>query len=108
MSMETFLPAGFQFAWAFTAGRRCANQIPSLVAWIISGLWSFEPLVSAGTWQVGRSREALPSFAKSTPKIFETGPDREYSEFQPTQAIEVIWPMQIAVVPAGEIKLMGR
>jgi hypothetical protein len=27
MSMKTFLPAGFQFAWAFTAGRRCANQI---------------------------------------------------------------------------------
>ncbi|KAJ8579990.1 hypothetical protein M405DRAFT_835121 [Rhizopogon salebrosus TDB-379] len=37
-----------------------------------------------------------------------TGPDTEYSEFQPTQAIEVIWQMQIAVVPAGEIKLMGR
>ncbi|KAJ8580944.1 adenylyl cyclase [Rhizopogon salebrosus TDB-379] len=40
-------------------------------------------------------------------KIFETGPDTEYSEFQPTQAIEVIRQMQIAVVPAGEIKLKG-
>ncbi|KAJ8581476.1 hypothetical protein M405DRAFT_868645 [Rhizopogon salebrosus TDB-379] len=40
-------------------------------------------------------------------KIFETGPDTEYSEFQPTQAIEVIRQMQIAVVHAGEIKLKG-
>ncbi|KAJ8583132.1 L domain-like protein, partial [Rhizopogon salebrosus TDB-379] len=40
-------------------------------------------------------------------KIFETGPDTEYSEFQPAQAIEVIRQMQIAVIPAGEIKLKG-
>jgi hypothetical protein len=40
-------------------------------------------------------------------KIFETGPDTEYLEFQPTQAIEVIRQMQIAVIPAGEIKLKG-
>jgi adenylate cyclase len=40
-------------------------------------------------------------------KIFETGLDTEYSEFQPAQAIEVIRQMQIAVVPAGEIKLKG-
>ena len=40
-------------------------------------------------------------------KIFETGPDTEYSEFQPTQAIEAIRQMQISVVPAGEIKLKG-
>jgi class 3 adenylate cyclase len=35
-------------------------------------------------------------------KIFETGPDTEYSEFQPTQAIEVIRQMQIAVVPLAK------
>ena len=40
-------------------------------------------------------------------KIFETEPDTEYSEFQPAQAIEVIRQMQIAVIPAGEIKLKG-
>ncbi|KAJ8594117.1 hypothetical protein M405DRAFT_872283 [Rhizopogon salebrosus TDB-379] len=40
-------------------------------------------------------------------KIFETGPDTEYSEFQPTQANGVIRQMQIAVVPAGEITLKG-
>jgi hypothetical protein len=38
-------------------------------------------------------------------KIFETGPDTEYSEFHPTQAIEVIRQMQTTVVPAGKIKL---
>jgi adenylate cyclase len=40
-------------------------------------------------------------------KIFGTGPDTEYSEFQPTQAIGVIRQMQIAVIPAGEIKSKG-
>jgi adenylate cyclase len=40
-------------------------------------------------------------------KIFEMGPDTEYSEFQPTQAIEVIRQMQIAVVHAGEVKFKG-
>src|ERR1700710_2074336 len=40
-------------------------------------------------------------------KIFETEPDTEYSEFQPAQAIEEIRQMQIAVIPAGEIKLKG-
>ncbi|KAG1871333.1 hypothetical protein DFJ58DRAFT_904002 [Suillus subalutaceus] len=40
-------------------------------------------------------------------KIFENGQDTEYSEFQPTQAIEAIRQMQIALVPAGEVKLKG-
>ena len=40
-------------------------------------------------------------------KIFERGPDTEYSEFRPTQAIEMIRQMQRAVIPAGEIKLQG-
>ncbi|KAG2029697.1 hypothetical protein BDR03DRAFT_906490 [Suillus americanus] len=40
-------------------------------------------------------------------KIFEIGQDTEYSEFQPTQAIEAIRQMQIALVPAGEVKLKG-
>src|ERR1700710_1238190 len=40
-------------------------------------------------------------------RIFDTSPDTEYSEFQPTQAIEVIWPMQIAVVPAGRNQIKG-
>lgn len=40
-------------------------------------------------------------------KIFETGPDTEYSDCQPTQAIEAIRQMNIAVHPAGEIKLKG-
>ncbi|KAG1814858.1 phosphatase 2C-domain-containing protein [Suillus subalutaceus] len=38
-------------------------------------------------------------------KIFENGQDTEYSEFQPTQTIKVIRQMQIALVPAGEVKL---
>lgn len=40
-------------------------------------------------------------------KIFENGQDTEYSDFQPTQAIEAIRQMQIALVPAGEMKLKG-
>ncbi|KAG1751292.1 uncharacterized protein EDB91DRAFT_598835 [Suillus paluster] len=40
-------------------------------------------------------------------KIFENGPDTEYSEFQPTQAIEAIRQMQIVLIPAREIKLKG-
>jgi hypothetical protein len=40
-------------------------------------------------------------------KIFENGQDTEYSEFQPTQAIEAIRQMRIALVPAGEVKLKG-
>ncbi|KAG1739309.1 hypothetical protein EDB19DRAFT_1711525 [Suillus lakei] len=40
-------------------------------------------------------------------KIFENDQDTEYSEFQPTQAIEAIRQMQIALVPAGEVKLKG-
>lgn len=40
-------------------------------------------------------------------KIFEMGQDTEYSESQPTQAVEAIRQMQIALVPAGEIKLKG-
>ncbi|OJA16312.1 hypothetical protein AZE42_03367 [Rhizopogon vesiculosus] len=40
-------------------------------------------------------------------KIFETGPDTEYSEYQSTQAIEAIRQMHIAVDPAVEIKLKG-
>ncbi|KAH7916612.1 hypothetical protein BJ138DRAFT_1052542 [Hygrophoropsis aurantiaca] len=40
-------------------------------------------------------------------RVRETGPDTEYSEYQPAQAIEAIRRMEIAVVPAGEIKLKG-
>lgn len=40
-------------------------------------------------------------------RITETGPDTEYSEFQPPQAIEAIRRMNIKVIPVGEIKLKG-
>ncbi|KAI6021551.1 hypothetical protein BKA83DRAFT_4283648 [Pisolithus microcarpus] len=40
-------------------------------------------------------------------RITETGPDTEYSEFQPTTAIEAIRSMGIKVIPFGEIKLKG-
>ncbi|KAH7928928.1 PP2C-domain-containing protein [Leucogyrophana mollusca] len=40
-------------------------------------------------------------------RVREIGPDTEYSDFQPTQAVEAIRRMDIAVVPAGEIKLKG-
>ncbi|KAF8549669.1 hypothetical protein OG21DRAFT_1420962 [Imleria badia] len=40
-------------------------------------------------------------------RITETGPDTEYSEFQPPQAIEAIRRMNIRVIPVGEIKLKG-
>lgn len=40
-------------------------------------------------------------------RITETGPDTEYSEFQPPQAIEAIRRMIIKVIPVGEIKLKG-
>lgn len=40
-------------------------------------------------------------------RIFENGQDTEYSECQPAQAIEAIRQMQIALVPAGEVKLKG-
>ena len=40
-------------------------------------------------------------------RITETGPDTEYSEFQPPQAIEMIRRMNIKVIPVGEIKLKG-
>ncbi|KAF9227119.1 hypothetical protein BS17DRAFT_727058 [Gyrodon lividus] len=40
-------------------------------------------------------------------RITETGPDTEYSEFQPPQAIDAIQVMNIKVIPVGEIKLKG-
>jgi adenylate cyclase len=40
-------------------------------------------------------------------RITETGPDTEYSEFQPPQAIEAIRRMNIKVIPVGEFKLKG-
>ncbi|KAI6121838.1 hypothetical protein F5141DRAFT_538234 [Pisolithus sp. B1] len=40
-------------------------------------------------------------------RITETGPDTEYSELQPTTAIEAIRSMGIRVIPVGEIKLKG-
>lgn len=40
-------------------------------------------------------------------RITETGPDTEYSEFQPPQAIEAIRRMNIKVIPVGEVKLKG-
>lgn len=40
-------------------------------------------------------------------RVTETGPDTEYSEFQPPQAIEAIRRMNIKVIPVGEIKLKG-
>ncbi|KAF8134396.1 hypothetical protein EV363DRAFT_1561931 [Boletus edulis] len=40
-------------------------------------------------------------------RITETGPDTEYSEFQPPQAIEAIRRIHIKVTPVGEIKLKG-
>ena len=39
--------------------------------------------------------------------ITETGPDTEYSEFQPPQAIEAVRRMNIKVIPMGEVKLKG-
>ncbi|KAG9316864.1 hypothetical protein JVU11DRAFT_2939 [Chiua virens] len=40
-------------------------------------------------------------------RVTETGPDTEYSEFQPPQAIEAVRRMNIKVIPVGEIKLKG-
>ncbi|EGO00435.1 hypothetical protein SERLA73DRAFT_160301 [Serpula lacrymans var. lacrymans S7.3] len=40
-------------------------------------------------------------------KIFESGPDTEYSDVQPPQAIDAIRSMKIVVVPVGEVKLKG-
>lgn len=40
-------------------------------------------------------------------RVTEIGPDTEYSEFQPPQAIEAIRRMNIKVIPVGEIKLKG-
>lgn len=40
-------------------------------------------------------------------RITETGPDTEYSEFQPPQAIEAIRRLNIKVIPVGEMKLKG-
>ncbi|KAH0828086.1 hypothetical protein J3R83DRAFT_3743 [Lanmaoa asiatica] len=40
-------------------------------------------------------------------RITETGPDTEYSEYQPPQAIEAIRRTNIKVIPVGEIKLKG-
>ncbi|KAI6010510.1 hypothetical protein EDC04DRAFT_2905862 [Pisolithus marmoratus] len=45
--------------------------------------------------------------AKSMLASQETGPDTEYSEFQPPTAIEAIRSMGIKVIPVGEIKLKG-
>ncbi|KAF9241802.1 hypothetical protein BU15DRAFT_60701 [Melanogaster broomeanus] len=40
-------------------------------------------------------------------RVTETGPDTEYSEYQPSQAIDAIREMKIEVKPVGEIKLKG-
>ncbi|KIJ68033.1 hypothetical protein HYDPIDRAFT_173731 [Hydnomerulius pinastri MD-312] len=40
-------------------------------------------------------------------RIMETGPDTEYSDFQPLQAIDAIKRMHIKVIPVGERKLKG-
>ncbi|KAG6334592.1 hypothetical protein ID866_4502 [Astraeus odoratus] len=40
-------------------------------------------------------------------RITESGPDTEYSELQPPQAIDAIRRMGIEIIPVGEIKLKG-
>ncbi|KIJ18515.1 hypothetical protein PAXINDRAFT_70600 [Paxillus involutus ATCC 200175] len=45
--------------------------------------------------------------ARINARVTETGPDTEYSEFQPPQAIDAIRGMNIKVIPVGEIKLKG-
>jgi adenylate cyclase len=40
-------------------------------------------------------------------RVSETGPDTDYSDYQPSQAIEAIREMTIKVIPVGEIKLKG-
>jgi hypothetical protein len=65
---ENLLARGLSVRMGVHCGTPMCESDPSLVTWIISGLWSFEPLVSAGTRQAGRSCTALPSFAKSTRK----------------------------------------
>jgi hypothetical protein len=57
------LTRGLSVRMGVHCGTPMCESDASLVTWIISGL-SFEPLVSAGTRQAGRSCAALPSFAK--------------------------------------------